>query len=284
MQEFTPAQAECRALSASAVNYTWTRLNGELSSDTWVSHGLLRFNGVRRSDVGEYRCVARNQFGEDSRILHVYLRDEPIRPTRPPRPSHELVIQPSHFSGRPDDEVVLQCQDVANPGASLQWRKEGHRDIPSHVYVDNGVLTIPRATVNDAGRYVCSSADQPEVTQSVEVYISSGGNEGGGSRGEPPKINRFEDLYNVLQGSDFVLLCEASGNPTPNVRWTKVHEQLDHNTQVLGNLLRISNAQPANRGVYTCVAENEAGTVEESTVIDIERELPFFITPKMLSK
>lgn len=264
--EYTPAQAECRA-TGNDVAYHWTRINGELSPDTWVSDGLLRFNGVRRSDIGEYRCVARNQFGEDSRILNVYVRSDQPRPPRP-QPS-ELVIQPSHFSGRPGAEVVLQCQDISNPQAVLTWRKDGQSSLPRHIYTDNGVLTIQQASLADSGRYVCANARAPSVTQSVDVQISSGG--GGGNR-EQPQIKKFDDLYNVIQGHDFSLVCEASGYPVPSVRWQKVHEELDSNAQVIGNILRISNAQPPNRGVYTCVAESDGGIVEESTVIDIERK------------
>lgn len=269
VDEHSPAQAECRALSASAVAYSWTRLNGELSPDTVTSHGLLRFNSVRPSDVGEYRCVARNQFGEDSRILHVYLRDEQ------PQPSHELVVHPSYFNGRPGDEIALQCQDNANPNARLEWRREGHTNIPSHVYVDNGALTIQRASPEDAGRYVCANIDVPNAEQFVDVYIQAGGGGDGGDHGQAPTINRFEDLYNVLQGTDFSLVCEASGHPAPTAKWTRVHDTLDPNIQVNGNVLRILNAHPRNRGVYTCVAESAAGTVEESTVIDIERKSAF---------
>lgn len=268
VSEYTPAHAECRAQSASPVNYTWTRLSGDLSPDTWVDQGLLRFNGVRRSDIGEYRCVARNQFGEDSRILHVYVRsDQP----QPPRPSHELTIQPSHVSGRTGDQVVLLCQDRANPNAALRWQKEGRSGPIHNAIVNNGELIIPRAAPDDSGRYVCTSAeDDPSVSQAADIYISSGN--GGGGRPEPPTIKKLNDLYNVIQGEDFALACEASGYPAPSVKWTKVHEAIDTNIQVTGNVLRILNAQPANRGVYSCIAESDGGVSEESTVIDIERK------------
>lgn len=267
VSEYTPAQAECRASSASPVNYTWTRLNGDLSQDTWVQQGLLRFNGVRRSDIGEYRCVARNQFGEDSRILHVYVRnDQP----RPPRPNNELVIQPSAFSGRTGDEVVLVCQDRTNPNAAVRWQKESRPGSIYNAIINNGEFIIPRAAIDDSGRYVCTRADDPSVSQSVDVHISSANGDG---RPDPPKIKKFNDLYNVIQGSDFALACEVSGHPAPLVKWTKVHEAIDNNIQNTGNILRIMNAQPSNRGVYSCIAESDGGVAEESTVIDIERKL-----------
>lgn len=215
--------------------------------------------------------MARNPFGEDSRILNVYVRSDQPRPPRP-QPS-ELVIQPSQFSGRPGDQVVLQCQDITNPHAVLSWHKDGHPSLPNYIYTDNGVLTIQQASPSDGGRYICTNLHSPSITESVDVHISSGGG-GGGDIGhrEPPRIKKFNDLYNVIQGHDFSLACEASGNPVPTVKWQKVHEELDSNVQVNGNILRILNAQSTNRGVYTCVAESADGVVEESTVIDIERK------------
>lgn len=212
--------------------------------------------------------MARNQFGQDSRILNVYVRSEPApRPTQPPPPSQELSIRPPHYTGRPGDEVILTCHNLADVYANLVWTKDGHRDLPAHIYADNGALTIQRASVEDSGRYICSSeSGQGPITQSADVYITSS------NRPDPPKIKKFNDLYDAVQGSDFSLICEASGNPTPTVKWTKVHEKIDSNIQVNGNVLRILNAQPVNRGVYTCIAESEGGIAEESTVIDIERK------------
>lgn len=55
-------------------------------------------------------------------------------------------------------------------------------------------------------------------------------------------------------------MFKQSGNPfAPNV-------------QQNGNTLRILNAQPSNRGVYICVAENSEGMDRSYTVVDIDRK------------
>lgn len=248
------------------MTYTWTRLTGELSPDTWVQQGLLRFNGVRQADAGEYRCVASNEYGEDSRILYVYVRDD--RAPRP-QPSRELYID-GQLTGQPGDKIWLNCQDSSNPNAAVKWHREGRPGPIYNAIVNNGELTIPRATSDDSGRYVCTSVEDTSISQIADVQVSSGG--GGGGRPHPPTIKKLNDLYNVIQGSDFSLACEASGHPAPSVKWTKVHESIDTNVQVTGNILRILNAQPANRGVYSCIAESDGGVAEESAVIDVERE------------
>lgn len=43
--------------------------------------------------------------------------------------------------------------------------------------------------------------------------------------------------------------------------------------QQIGNTLRIVNAQPANGGVYICLAENSEGMDRSYTVLDIDSKL-----------
>lgn len=44
------------------------------------------------------------------------------------------------------------------------------------------------------------------------------------------------------------------------------------NVHQTGNVLRIINAIPDNRGVYVCTAENPHGSDQSSTSIDVERK------------
>lgn len=95
-----------------------------------------------------------------------------------------------------------------------------------------------------------------------------------------PKVHPLPEENRVIQGQDFSITCEASGTPQPTIKWTKVHEALGDNVHQMGNVLRITNARPENRGVFLCIAENAGGHDQSSTVIDIERKLslwPLFV-------
>lgn len=287
VSEYSPADAECVASSPSPVTYQWTRLDGQLSPDADVSNGLLRFNVIRRSDVGDYQCHARNEYGDDTRILRVYVRDlnpqpqpqpQPQPPPQPepqpqpqPQPSQDISIQPPNFSGRPGDVVILNCHNLVNVYATLIWSKEGLHQLPSHINARDGVLTIHSATVEDTGRYTCTSepsqAQPHPINEVADVFITSNNNQR-----DPPKIRPLNELYTVIQGHDFSLVCEASGSPHPIVKWKKIHDELGSNVQQNGNILRILNAQPDNRGVYICSADSDGLSAEQSTVIDIERK------------
>lgn len=87
-----------------------------------------------------------------------------------------------------------------------------------------------------------------------------------------PVIQRLEQSYVIDQGTDLSIPCVASGSPYPTIKWTKVGEAMPTNVQQTDNVLRILNANPKNRGVYICLAENSFGGDTASTSIDVERK------------
>lgn len=253
-------------------------MDGELSPDAYISGPWLRFNQVRRSDAGDYQCIARNQYGDDSRVLRVYVRES--HPTPPPNPEPEpndVTISPGNFQGHTGDALVLTCRNSVNVYATLVWNKAGERTLPAHIDVKNGVLTIQNVRVEDSGRYTCTSSpsgpEQPPGVSSeiVDVVITDGGH----IHFEPPHVKPLEEQYTIVQGTDFTLTCEASGYPQPTVVWTKIREDLGSNCKQIGNILKISNAQPHNRGIYQCVATSNGQSTDSSTFIEIERKFLF---------
>lgn len=280
--EYSPAEVECVAQSSTPVTFYWSRLDGELSPDAYISGPYLRFNQVQRTDSGDYQCIARNQYGDDTSVLRIYVREshpEPVPPTRaPPSPGHEVTIQPPRFTGRPGDVLVLTCRHIYNAYAPLTWTKFGSQQLPTYVDIRDGVLTIQSVTVEDSGRYICtttpSSQNQPieSISETVDVVISPVD----GGYDQPIQIKPLDELYTVVQGTDFSLNCDAWGPnrlESPVIVWKKVHEDsLGPNVQQIGNTLKITSSQPENRGIYQCTAQLNGQTVETSGIIDIERK------------
>ena len=66
----------------------------------------------------------------------------------------------------------------------------------------------------------------------------------------------------IVEGDNVTLHCNATGNPAPNVTWTK-----DGNLTVLyhGETYRIANIQREGAGDYTCKAWNEVGEPSNAT-------------------
>lgn len=242
-----------------------------MSHDVYIEGGYLRFNSIRSSDAGDYRCTAGNRVGDDSKILPIYVRDRTPSTVSPVPPTHIVEIDPPKFTGFAGDLVQLRC--TSHIRGTITWSKLGLPALPINYYVDQGVLYIENAQKKDSGTYICTSIATDTGTTSkstVNVWITIR------EHLVPPTIKPFNDLYTIIQGQDYSLNCEVSGDPYPKVKWTKVHEEFEKNVQQSGNILRILNAQQSNRGVYTCIAESESGSTESSTVIDIERKCSIY--------
>ena len=266
LSAYESTEFECQVTGTQPVQVEWTRLNGEIGRNVRIVGPIIQFMQVEKSDEGSYRCSASNSYGTDTKILPVYVDNgRPVpRPPLPPQSASVVEIRPPSFSGEPGEEVKLSC--TSSRSGSLEWSKENHVTLANHIYVYEGILIIRQATYEDSGKYICKSISPyypPEIS-TVEVVI--------GSIVEPPRIIPLEKLYSIVQGHDLTLTCNVTGEPLPTVRWERVHEPIDSNTQQYGNVLRIVNAQLSNRGVYTCIGTTHEGSIQESTMIDIERK------------
>ena len=68
----------------------------------------------------------------------------------------------------------------------------------------------------------------------------------------------------VLEGNNLTLHCNASGNPSPNITWTR-----DKSSSVLhqGNIYSIVNIHRDATGNYTCTAWNGVDKQQNATAV-----------------
>lgn len=221
--ENSVAEIRCSASGSPEPRIQWIRLDGQMSSDVIIRDGYLRFNSLRKSDEGNYRCFAQNSVGDSDQTIQIYVRGQrrPGPRPDPPRPDfpevqEEVNVSPSQHSGEPGEEIVLRCS--AQPRGRVTWTKAGAVELPRNVFVSGEELTIRYSTVDDSGRYVCNVQFPSGTTRSsfADVAITARSNE------QPPKIVTLERKYSVVQGGDFELTCESSGLPYPTLTWSIV--------------------------------------------------------------
>ncbi|XP_055325726.1 hemicentin-2-like [Sitodiplosis mosellana] len=87
---------------------------------------------------------------------------------------------------------------------------------------------------------------------------------------------RLSNQYTVEQNTDFTLPCKAVGKKFVKAIWQKMYDKnLGPNVQQIGNVLKISNAQPINHGIYQCTIEENCQNATATTFIAIEpRKVP----------
>ena len=84
----------------------------------------------------------------------------------------------------------------------------------------------------------------------------------------------------VEEGQNLVLVCKATGKPTPTVMWRKAFSQLpNEKTRVVGGNLNILNIAKADGGTYACRAKNLLGEDSAVALVTVIDELKFTLTP-----
>ena len=88
-----------------------------------------------------------------------------------------------------------------------------------------------------------------------------------------PNITTHPQNATVTEGENVTLSCDASGNPTPTISWTKDGSAVNSPRVSLSpdyKQLTITNVNKADSGQYRCVANNSNGTVtSNAATLDI---------------
>ena len=94
---------------------------------------------------------------------------------------------------------------------------------------------------------------------------------------DTPEITTHPKSRVIIEGSDIVLTCNATGNPTPLISWTidgfVISSSGDPriNFEAGNKILNIRNVSRADEGEYRCVASNYLGDAcSNATLLDVQ--------------
>ncbi|XP_049724489.1 hemicentin-1 isoform X1 [Elephas maximus indicus] len=275
---------ECEAYAIPSASLSWYKDGQPLKSDDHINiaaHGhTLQIKEAQISDTGRYTCVASNIAGEDELDFDVNIQVPP---------SFQKLWEIGNMldtgrSGEAKDVIInnpisLYCETNASPPPTLTWYKDGHPlTLSDRVLILPGgrVLQIPRAKVEDAGRYTCvavNEAGEDSLQYDVRVLL-------------PPVIkganSDLPEEVTVLVSKSALMECLSSGSPAPRNSWQKDGQPLleDGHRKFLSNgrIMQILNTQITDIGRYVCVAENTAGSAKKYFNLNVH-VLPSIIGP-----
>ncbi|CAK6433530.1 unnamed protein product [Pipistrellus nathusii] len=229
--------------------------------------GSVHFAAVRPSDAGTYRCEAANSAGADAWELE-------LRVLEPP---HWGADETSGLLERVAGEnASLPCPARGTPQPQVTWRKgpsaEPLRGRPGLAVLDGGSLFLAEVSPGDSGDYECQATNEAgSASRRAKLVVLV-----------PPSIREDGRRANVsgMAGQSLTLECDASGFPAPEVTWFKDGQPIpdgdSHRLLSEARALHLPRVQAGDSGLYSCRAENQAGTAQR------DFELLVLVPPSVL--
>ncbi|TWW61140.1 Hemicentin-1 [Takifugu flavidus] len=261
----------CEAQGFPRPSISWQREGVPIATGhrlSLLSNGALKFSRVTLGDAGTYQCLAKNEagaaVGQTKLVLHV----PPVLSV--PRIEYTSVL------GQP---ASLECVADGQPQPDVAWLKERRPVVEgAHIRIfANGTLAITSTQRSDAGLYTCAAKNLAgRASHDMRLVIQV-----------PPLISPAQTELSVIQGFQALLSCAAQGSPDPKISWEKNGSPVPNipgkYTVLRSGELIIERAEPADAGLFTCVATNAAGSARQDRRLSINmrpafKELPGDVT------
>ncbi|VDI13303.1 heparan sulfate proteoglycan 2 (perlecan) [Mytilus galloprovincialis] len=255
VNEFETAEFRCVTTGRPAPTVEWRRGTGSMNPSAVVSGGLLRIQATLRSDEAQYFCKASNVAGTTEVKTILYVKSD----------IKVIVRQVAIIAPIGSTEQLICYIDDNSVRPTLIWSRNG--GLPPGSAQVNGVLTLKNIQPSFAGSYVCTAItpngdkETGTTTLTVRPEIET----------TVPTATVTPDRTTITQGTTGTIRCSVTGTPQPTITWSKSREQLTTRHQVVGEMLRITNSQVEDRGVYICRAENTAGLGQGWAIVEVER-------------
>ncbi|KAM9285040.1 fibroblast growth factor receptor 2 isoform 4-T4 [Morus bassanus] len=240
--------------------------------------------------------------------FNLVVEDTTLEPEEPP--TKYQISQPDVYSALPGEPLELRCQ--LKDAVMISWTKDGVPLGPDNRTVIIGeYLQIKDATPRDSGLYACTAvrtldSDTLYFIINVTDALSSGDDEDDNDGSEDfvndsnqmrapywTHTDKMEKRLHAVPAANTVKFrCPAMGNPTPTMRWLKNGKEFKQEHRIGGYKVRnqhwsliMESVVPSDKGNYTCIVENQYGSINHTYHLDVvapEKEKEYPTSPDYL--
>ncbi|KAM6306054.1 fibroblast growth factor receptor 2 isoform 6-T6 [Aegotheles albertisi] len=229
--------------------------------------------------------------------FNLVVEDATLEPEEPP--TKYQISQPDVHSALPGEPLELRCQ--LKDAVMISWTKDGVSLGPNNRTVIIGeYLQIKDATPRDSGLYACTAvrtldSDTLYFIVNVTDALSSGDDEDDNDGSEDfvndsnqmrapywTHTDKMEKRLHAVPAANTVKFrCPAMGNPTPTMRWLKNGKEFKQEHRIGGYKVRnqhwsliMESVVPSDKGNYTCIVENQYGSINHTYHLDVVERSP----------
>ncbi|XP_069060717.1 matrix-remodeling-associated protein 5 isoform X1 [Pleurodeles waltl] len=226
--------------------------------------GTLFIQKAQRSDNGNYTCVARNEAGEDKKIVNIHVNVQP-----PKINGFMNAVTIIQETGMKDNRKLIDCKAEGIPAPRMLWAFPEGVILPAPYYGNritvhrNGTLDIKFLRKTDSVQLVCIGRNEGgEARLIVQLTVTD-------HLQKPSFKSRPPEKLAMAAGHAVSLDCSVEGVPEPEIMWV-----LPNGTELRSGLhlnqfyhrkngtLQISSLSTTDAGVYRCTAKNMVGYSE----------------------
>ncbi|VDL89194.1 unnamed protein product [Schistocephalus solidus] len=222
------------------------------SSRIILNNGSLHIKSLQKTDAGTYQCTVKNRADRReslTAVLTVYKK-----------PWFELT--PTNQQVKVGEDVEFHCIADGDPKPSILWRRDDRG-----ILKDGGNLQILQVRREDEGIYICKAANLVgSIDASAKLSVLSS-----------PNFTLTPKDTTVLEGETAVFHCQATGLPTPFIRWVHNGDYFlvpEHMSAPIAEVSRIHvthngslvifATRKSDEGKYECRASQKNGIVRSS--------------------
>uniref|UniRef100_A0A7N6B810 Fibroblast growth factor receptor n=1 Tax=Anabas testudineus TaxID=64144 RepID=A0A7N6B810_ANATE len=250
-----------------------------------------------RREANSCRSLSRMLMGK-SLLLFVALFAQVLRTQCRPANTDEVSVetQPQLYTLYQGDRLHLSCSAKDSLHA-VNWTKDHVAIVDGeHTRTRNGQLEIETVELTDAGLYACTTFSNHSMYFNVTVDTlasSEDDDEDEESSSEEAKLlgtmapqwahpEKMEKKLHAVPASKTVKFrCQANGNPTPTLKWYKNGKEFKRDHRIGGFKVRdhvwtiiMESVVPSDKGNYTCVVENQYGSINHTYQLDVVERSP----------
>uniref|UniRef100_A0AAQ4RRA2 Fibroblast growth factor receptor n=1 Tax=Gasterosteus aculeatus aculeatus TaxID=481459 RepID=A0AAQ4RRA2_GASAC len=168
----------------------------------------------------------------------------------------------------------LSCSAKDSPHA-VNWTKDHEAVVDGeHTRIRGVQLVIEAVELTDSGLYACTT-----FVLCVCVFFLNYSLAMAPEWTHPEKMEK--KLHAVPASKTVKFRCQASGNPTPSLKWYKNGKEFKRDHRIGGFKVRdhvwtiiMESAVPSDKGNYTCLVENEYGSINHTYQLDVVERSP----------
>ncbi|XP_064598583.1 cell adhesion molecule Dscam1-like [Liolophura sinensis] len=265
VRELETSELPCVADGYPFPTYNWKKDGRPIVIDNFrlsQNGGNLIINHTGVSDSGLYICTATNDHGKVSASTNVTVTATLAASIQP----DFQVVDAGHIA-------VFNCSVFGNPVQEVKWYHNGELlEHSSRISIkSDAVLQIGEVSGPDEGMYQCEVSNEKESAQGTSQLLLG--------VAKPSLLETFDDVR--LQPGSFVSMkCVASGNPKPEITWSRDGEIVMSSARLSlsidytgdGNIVsyvNVTNIRVQDGGEYRCSATNSVGEAVHTGRVDV---------------